>query len=57
MIVTGLTPHARTMNGASSALPTTSPAEEANERNELAEASSSSRATSGTADASDGCET
>ena len=55
--VTGVTPNARTISGASSALPTTSPTEDANDRNEVAEASSSRVATSGTAEASEGCET
>ena len=57
MIVTGFTPNARTISGASSALPISSPADETSPSIEVAPASSSVFATSGTVEASLGCET
>ena len=55
--VTGRMPQNRTIAGASSALPVTSPADEASDRNELAEASSAWLATIGAAADSAGCDT
>ena len=56
MIVTGSTPYARTISGASTAFPSRSAAEEIRPSIEFAAASSSAVATSGSVDASDGCE-